>query len=49
MQIQHFKLVEHLRHNDPEKYKQLYFFATIYPTLDYDDQVVQLEKFIKTL
>ena len=49
MQIQHFKLVDNLRRNQPDKYKQLCFFATIYPTLDYDDQQVQLEKFMMTL
>ena len=47
MLIQHFKLVEDLRHNQPEKYKQLVFFATIYPTLDYDDQPAQLDAFFQ--
>ncbi len=47
MLIQHFKIVENLRHTQPEKYKQLVFFATIYPTLDPTDQTTQLETFFK--
>ena len=38
----HFKLVEKLRRNNPNKYKQLVFFATIYPTLSYDERHTQI-------
>lgn len=47
MQIQHFKIIQNLRLNFPEKYKQLVFFATIYPTLNYDARKTQILSFFK--
>jgi hypothetical protein len=43
--LQHYNVIESLRSNEPEKYKQLVFFSTIYPTLSYDDQRVQILAF----
>jgi len=45
--VPHFTLLEKLRKNNPEKYKQLVYFATIYPTLGYDDRQAQLVSFFK--
>lgn len=47
IQEQHFKLLQHLRLQEPEKYKSLVFFATIYPTLKFNDQAIYLVKFFK--
>ena len=47
MQVQHFNLVQQLRLNNPDKYQQLVFFATIYPTLSYDQRRKRLVAFFK--
>jgi len=38
MEKKHFDFVQNLRKTNPEKYKSLVYFATVYPTLDIDDQ-----------
>ena len=48
MQRQHFNLVQRLRQQEPEKYKALVFFATIYPTLSYEDRKKRLVAFFQT-
>jgi len=43
---QHFRYLENLRHSQPEKYKQLVYFAQVYPTLDIDDQETAIVSFL---
>lgn len=47
MNKQYFLYVDNLRKNEPEKYKRLVYFATIYPTLDIDVQGEALTKFLE--
>lgn len=41
----HFDLLDNLRKTNPNKYKELVFFATIYPTMDIDKQEISLTQF----
>jgi len=43
--LQHYNLMQNLRTTRPDKYKQLVFFANVYPTLSYDDQRIQILAF----
>jgi hypothetical protein len=43
----YFDYIENLKKGNPEKYKRLVYFATIYPTLDIDDQNSALTDFLK--
>jgi hypothetical protein len=47
MQMQHFNLVQHMRLNEPEKYKQLVYFSTIYPTFTYEERKKHLISFFQ--
>ena len=47
MQIQHFNLAQDLRLKNPEKYKQLVFFATIYPTMTFQERQKRLLAFFQ--
>jgi hypothetical protein len=47
IQDQHFRLLQRLRLQEPEKYKKLVNFATIYPTLNFNDQSKYLVSFFQ--
>jgi hypothetical protein len=44
----HFSLLQDLRTKQPEKYKKLVYFGTIYPTIKFQDQKPQLTTFFKS-
>jgi hypothetical protein len=48
MAKEHFAMLQDMRKNQPEKYKKLVFFATIYPSIRFADQKTQLATFFKT-